>query len=343
MRLWRLIEGERASDFRTDDAFDPKVEQLVHPTSHSIDLTPHMSEVNTKDALVRTDKRHRRELKPGHIREGLEHIEKIALLGVRGRGEAEHSEPSRRGKQAVAFLERFSSDGVEHELNALARGNFPRASLEVLAPLVYQMIDPEGFQLVMFCSRGHSNNSSANMQGDLRRRYADATAGRVNEHRLPVLKAAHDDDQLPGGEVIYQQRCPLIGRHVGGAREDLLFGNAKDVGISAKTRQREHVAAELGRIGARPHGIDPTSDLISDDYRQWRQVGIDAHTPHDVGEIDTARLHSNTDFARFWFWVRGFFNHQRLGAAWFNYPNLSHRGSLRLGGRVQSRQQVSRH
>ena len=75
--------------------------------------------------------------------------------------------------------------------------------------------------------------------------------------------------------------------------------NAYDVGISAKACEREHVATEPDRIGARSHGIDPTSDLISDDYWQWRQIGIDAHAPHYVGEIDPARLYANTDFARY--------------------------------------------
>ena len=50
------------------------------------------------------------------------------------------------------------------------------------------MLDAEGLQFVMFRSRCDADHLRADVLCDLRRRYADAAAGRMNEHVSPRFR-----------------------------------------------------------------------------------------------------------------------------------------------------------
>ena len=72
----------------------------------------------------------------------------------------------------------------------------------------------------------------------------DATAGIVNQDRLPGLERAHDDEQLPRGEVVHWDRRGLVVGDGGRFLEDLLLGHDDDVRIATKAHQRKDVLAE---------------------------------------------------------------------------------------------------
>src|SRR5215471_12724839 len=58
--------------------------------------------------------------------------------------------------------------------------------------------------------------------------------------------------------------------------------------------------------------------------RHANHVGISAHAPHDVGEIDPARLDAYADLSRVLRRICGFFNSQYFWRPGACNPNLSH-------------------
>jgi hypothetical protein len=52
MCLRRFIEPEALRDLWLDDALPPQIQELGRPTAQALDLTPHMSEIDAKHALI---------------------------------------------------------------------------------------------------------------------------------------------------------------------------------------------------------------------------------------------------------------------------------------------------
>src|ERR1700722_15595514 len=120
MRLRSFGEREGARDLRLDGALCPQVQELIGPLALATDLTPHMAEVDAEDALVRIHQRQRVEMKPGDAGKRSQHSEQAAFLAAHGRGNTEYAKPSCRCENAISFLPRLATDGVENELDAAA-------------------------------------------------------------------------------------------------------------------------------------------------------------------------------------------------------------------------------
>ena len=102
-----------------------------------------MAEVDAEHTLICAHQRQRIELKPRRAREHRQHRQHVALLAVRQRGNAEHPEPSRGREKAISFLERFTADGIEDKFNAAAIGDFARPRLEIIGPVIDEVIDSQ--------------------------------------------------------------------------------------------------------------------------------------------------------------------------------------------------------
>ena len=92
----------------------------------------------------------------------------------------------------------------------------PCPRLEILGTVIDEMIDAERAHFVVLCGRRSADDRRADMLGDLRCGNSDAATGRMDEHRLAALEPAHDDEQLPGGEIVHRHRRGFHRRHAGG-------------------------------------------------------------------------------------------------------------------------------
>ena len=171
------------------------------------------------------------------------------------------------------------------------------------------------------------NDFGAEVLSDLDRGHAHATACRMDQHRLAGLERAHDDNQLPSGEIVDRNRRAFLGGHAFGPREDPASGRACDIGIAAKPGQREHLAPNPGGIDAFAHRVDAPRDLVSRNDGNLGQIRIEAHPAHHVSEIDPACLDANARLTRSRAGVGGFLDDERLGRPGFRNPNLAHSSS----------------
>src|SRR3982074_17681 len=130
----------------------------------------------------------------------------MPLLAGCGRRHAEYAEPAGRREQAIALLERLATDGIENELDTASAGDRARPRLEILGAVIDDMRAADLTQLVVLAGRCRADDRRTDMPSDLRRRDPDAAAGRMDEDALAALEAAHDDYELPGGEVVHRQR-----------------------------------------------------------------------------------------------------------------------------------------
>jgi hypothetical protein len=176
----------------------------------------------------------------------------------------------------------------------------------------------------MLCGRRSPDDSRADMLGYLSCGNTDAATHRVNEYGLAALEPAHDDAELPGGEIVDRNRGAFPCRHALGTLEHLSQGNANYVGIAAEARQREDVASRPTRIDAGAECVDAAADLVARHDRNRRQVGIEPKPTQNVGEVDPARLDPDADFSCFRFWIRRFLELQHLRRAGSRDPNLPH-------------------
>src|SRR5579875_1836913 len=234
MGLGRFFEFEASRNLRLDDALRPKFEQLFAPAADAVRLAPEMAQVDTEDALVGIDERHRIELKPGRAGKHSQHVEKAALLPCHRRGNSKHAEPPRRCKQAKPLLERLPSNWIKNELNAAAIGDLARPCLEILRAIVYQVLDAKRAQLRMFGCRCRANDAGANVSCDLRCCNANSAARRMDENRLAPIQSTHDNDELPRREIIDWNCCSFQSGHTRRAGEDLLHWHANDIRIAAE-------------------------------------------------------------------------------------------------------------
>ena len=157
----------------------------------------------------------------------------------------------------------------------------------------------------------------------------------MDENGLVALQTAHDDDKLPGGEIIDGDRRCVQRGHPRRALEDLTQRDADCVRIAAEARQREHIASDPARIDARADGIDTATDLVARHDRDRRQIWIETEAAENIGEIYSARLDANTHFAGFGFGIGRVPDLENFGRAGFCDPNLPH--GLRLPFRAEAR------
>ena len=190
-----------------------------------------------------------------------------------------------------------AADRVENEFDAAPAGDLARAHLEILGAIVDQMIDAERAQFAVLGRRGGADDGRADMLGDLGRGDADAAAGGMNQHGLAAFEAAHDDDELPGGEIVDRDRRGGLRRHAGRPHEDLAGRGADHIGIAAEPRHRQDVAPDQGAVDARSDRIDAARDLVARNHRQRRQVRIETETAQNIGEIDAARFDADAHLA----------------------------------------------
>src|SRR5215472_2466037 len=146
----------------------------------------------------------------------------------------------------------------------------------------------------------------------------------MDEYGLVGFERSHDHDKLPGGKVIHWNCGALECRQSGRSREDLLQRHANYVGISAKAGQGNYVLTDPALVDARGDSVDSTADFVARHNRNGRQIGIYAHAPHDIGEIDPARLDADADLSRVRRRIGGFFNSQYFRRPSACNPNLSH-------------------
>src|SRR6516225_3699034 len=146
----------------------------------------------------------------------------------------------------------------------------------------------------------------------------------MNENSLAALERAHDNAELPGGEIVDWDCGPLSRRHALGPLEHLSQGNANYAGIAAEARQREDVAPRPTRIDAGAERVNAAADLVARHDWNRRQVGIEPKPTQNVGEVDPTRLDPDTNFSCFRFWIRRFLDLQNFGRAGLRDPNLPH-------------------
>ena len=196
---------------------------------------------------------------------------------------------------------------------------------EILRPIVDQMVDAKRTQFLVLGGGRRPYDLGAEVLSNLGGGHAHAAACRMDQHRLAGLERAHDDNQLPSGEIVDRNRRAFLGGHAFGSREDPTRRRAYDIGIAAKPgHQREHVASDPARIDAFAHGVDAAGDLVSRNDGNLGQIRIEAHPAHHVSEIDPACLNANARLARPSFGIRGLFEDERLWRPSFRNPNLAH-------------------
>ena len=227
---------------------------------------------------------------------------------------------------------------IEDEFHASPACDLTRSLLEVLRPIVDQMIDAERPQLLVLAGGRRSDDRGPQMLGDLGCSDANAAASGMNEHGLARLQSAHHDDQLPRGQVVHRDRRALLSGHVGRAREHLGLRRANHICVAAEMGRREHVAPNPARVKASASRINASGDFIAWDDRNAWKVRIESEAAHDVGEIDAACLHPNAQLACGRMRVRRLLDEKNLGRASFRNPDLPHawssseiKGSLRVG------------
>src|SRR3984885_13042304 len=146
----------------------------------------------------------------------------------------------------------------------------------------------------------------------------------MDEYGLVGLERPHNHDKLPGGKVIHWNCSALKCRQSGRSREDLLQRHADHVGISAKAGHRNYVLADPALVDASGDSVDSAADFVARHDGNGRQIGIYAHAPHDIGEIDPARLHADAYLSRVRRRIGGFLNSQYSRRPSAGNPNLSH-------------------
>ncbi|MGB6436582.1 MAG: hypothetical protein WA832_03355 [Bradyrhizobium sp.] len=104
----------------------------------------------------------------------------------------------------------------------------------------------------------------------------------------------------------------------------MLHRHANHVGISAKAGHRDYVFTDPALVDAGGDSVDSTADFIARHNWNGRQIGIYAHAPHDVGEIDPTRLYADADFSRLRRRIGGFSDLQYFRRSSAGNPNLSH-------------------
>src|SRR6516164_6065148 len=102
-----------------------------------------MAEVDAEDALVRIHQRQRVELKPGGAGKRSQHSEQAAFLATHGRGNTEYAKPSCRCENAISFLHDSPPTASRMSSTPPAVGDFPRAGLEVLRPVIDEVVGAE--------------------------------------------------------------------------------------------------------------------------------------------------------------------------------------------------------
>ena len=124
--------------------------------------------------------------------------------------------------------------------------------------------------------------------------------------------------------VVDRNRRTYLGGHAFGPREDPDRRHANDIGVPAKSRQREHVTPNPRRIDAFAHRVDAPGDLVSWNDGNFRQIRIETHPAHDVSEIDPACLDANARLARFRVGIGSLLEDERLGRPRLRNPDLPH-------------------
>src|ERR1700722_20377101 len=220
MRSRRLGELERARDPRLDGALLPEPYELIHPAGGAISFVPHVPQVDAKDALVRVHQGERIELKPGPPSNHRHHPEHSPGLIRGGRRSAKNSKSTCGREKPVALLERLAADRVEDEFDTPALSDLSRALFEVFGPIVDQVVDAKRAQFLMLGGGRRPNDLGADMLSDLGRGDTNPAARRMDQHRFAGLEAAHNNDELPGGEIVDRNRGAFRGGHAFGPRED---------------------------------------------------------------------------------------------------------------------------
>ena len=167
-------------------------------------------------------------------------------------------------------MSEVSADRVEDELDASPARDLTRSLLEVLGPIVDQVIDAERAQFLMLAGGRRSDDRRPEMFGDLGRGDADAAAGGMNEHSLARLQSAHHHNQLPSGQVVHRDRRAFLSGHVGRSREDLGLRNANHVGVAAKVGRCEDVAPDPAGVNSGAGCVNAPGDFITRHDRRAR-------------------------------------------------------------------------
>jgi hypothetical protein len=281
-----------------------------------------VAEIDAEDALVRIHERQR--IEPRRAREHPQQVQDAAPFLRHRRGNAEHSDTPRRREHAIPLAERGASDRIENEFDAAVIGDLPRSRLEILGAIIDKMIDPQGAQLAMLGGGCRADHTGADVLRDLRRRNADAAAGRMNENGLAPLQAAHRHEQLPCREIVHRDRRCLAHRQSLRTCKDLLEGDAHHVGIAAEASERENLAAGPLAVDGRAHGVDASADLVAGDHRGRRKIRIGADAPGYIREVDAARFDPGADFVRLRLRVGRLPDGKHLWRSVFGDPDLTH-------------------
>ena len=156
---------------------------------------------------------------------------------------------------------------------------------------------------------------------------------RMDQHRFASLEAAHDDDELPGGEIVDRNRGAFLGGHAFGPRED------PPVGAHTTSAYRQIASARTHCVQSRwDRRLRPprrrARRLRIPERREFGQIRIEAHPAHHVSEIDPACLNANARLARSRIGIGASLD-ERLGRPGLRNPNLQRwRSSARLDGKA---------
>ena len=150
----------------------------------------------------------------------------------------------------------------------------------------------------MLAGAGGAVDRRADVTRDVDRGQSDPSTGVVDQHGLARLERAHDDEQLPRGEIRHRKRGSLFVREPGRLLEDLRHRHRDDVRIASEVSESDDILADHGVVDPGAHRVRQPRDFIADHGGKRRRIGIQTLTGQDVGEVDAARLDANPHLPR---------------------------------------------
>jgi hypothetical protein len=147
----------------------------------------------------------------------------------------------------------------------------------------------------------------------------------VDQDCLARGEGGHAVERERRGEVVHGDRGRLrIAENVRKV-EDLFGGDRDHVGITAEARQRDDAVAVMKAGHGRANAVDLPRNLVADDTRRFRGIGIEAEPGEHVGEIDARSPDPDPHFSGARGRIRSLPQIQNVWRPMARYDDLPHR------------------
>ena len=147
---------------------------------------------------------------PGHLERQLDKPQRSRQAGLGQCRNTKHPQASGGTKRLVALLPVTSAQRISDQFAPPAFRQALYFFKKIVRAVVNGVIQAPLFEEDMLAGAGRAKGLGPDVTGNVQGGQADAPTGVMNQNRLILLQAAHDDQKLVGRQVVYGQTGRLV-------------------------------------------------------------------------------------------------------------------------------------